>query len=101
MREIILPKNLGMNGFSDQEIAKEDIIDISKLNEIKDYISYEIIPRTTINLNHSSYGLKHKCEKYIGKYVSNGQFIAAMILLGHKYKQDKINAFFYIRNIRN
>ncbi|SHH84795.1 hypothetical protein [Flavobacterium aquidurense] len=101
MKEIELPKNLGMNGFSDKKIVDNDLIDISLLTEIKGYIVAELTPRATINLRHSSYGLKHKCENYIGKYVSNGQFIASMILVGYKYKQDDINAYFNIKSIRN
>lgn len=36
-----------------------------------------------INHTHTSYGLKHAAEPFIG-YLTNGQFIAAMILCGYR-----------------
>jgi hypothetical protein len=42
--------------------------------------------RKTINRNHNSYSLKHDCEKAIGRYVSNGQLIAAMVFAGFKHE---------------
>lgn len=100
MEQVKLPKNLDMNGFKNGKILDEDIIDISLLTDIKGYIAAELSKRKTINLKHSSYGLKHKCEKYLEKYVSNGQFIASMILVGYRYKQDGINAYFNIETIK-
>ena len=40
------------------------------------------------NPRFSSYGLKHKCERWSGKYVTNGMFIAAAVSLGIKIKRD-------------
>lgn len=48
--------------------------------------------RITINRDSSSYGLKHVLEDYINKknkggfYISNGEFIIAMLLHGYNYK---------------
>ncbi|MEN8258831.1 MAG: hypothetical protein ABFS09_13300, partial [Thermodesulfobacteriota bacterium] len=35
----------------------------------------------------SSYGLKHRVEKWVGEYISNGAFIAAVFFLGIPYKE--------------
>lgn len=40
------------------------------------------------NFDYSSYGLKHKVEKWCGIYVTNGAFIKAAIDLGYKYFFD-------------
>lgn len=34
----------------------------------------------------SSYGLKHRVERYYDTYVTNGAFIAAVLYLGIKYR---------------
>lgn len=47
-----------------------------------------------INPRHTSYGYKHWVEKDIGEYVANGQFIAAAIHCGLKYKIDDVNVQF-------
>ena len=44
----------------------------------------------------SSYGLKHVVERATGKYVGNGELIAAMLMCGFEYEKDGINAFFFI-----
>lgn len=50
-------------------------------------------PRKTMNYSRGgSYGLKHVLEDYKckteGFYISNGQFIMAMALLGYNIKRD-------------
>jgi hypothetical protein len=60
-------------------------------------------PRKTINRNDSSYGWKHIVEKEIGKYVSNGAFIAAAIHSGFKFTAEGgycPNAYFNIRTYK-
>lgn len=37
----------------------------------------------TIYKRHSSYGLKHVLERFLGSYISNGAFIQAAILEGY------------------
>lgn len=62
--------------------------------------------RKTFNFNHSSYGLKHHFEKSPGsQYISNGDFIMAMLICGFKaqfsYENKKrVNCFFDIKTIR-
>ncbi|MDQ5938075.1 MAG: hypothetical protein QG574_5438 [Cyanobacteriota bacterium erpe_2018_sw_21hr_WHONDRS-SW48-000092_B_bin.40] len=51
-------------------------------------------PRKTINSQMSSYGWKHHVERQIGRYVSNGIFIAAAISCGFNYKKNAPNADF-------
>lgn len=55
--------------------------------------------RKTINTSMGSYGWKHKVERDVGEYVSNGAFICAALYL--KYKMKRIpfspNAYFNLR----
>ena len=61
---------------------------------------YEIpnifIPRKTISIG--SYGGKHRVEEYRQRhnpkednYISNGDFIMAMLIYGHKMRKEKVN----------
>ena len=50
------------------------------------WIKDHCIPRKTINPDHSSYWLKHVCERNMGHYIPNGCFIAAALALGYKYR---------------
>ena len=69
------------------------------LNEIV----FIIKERKTFNKKISSYGLKHVLEKYRKKiigygnyYISNGDFILAMEMMGYKinFIKDSPNCFF-------
>ena len=58
--------------------------------------------RKTINMNHSSYGLKHAVERDKDEYVANGEFICAALALGYKMRRPKhktANAYFNIKNL--
>jgi len=45
--------------------------------------------RKTINYGiGSSWGLKHRVERYYKEYITNGAFIAAVIHMGIPYKKD-------------
>lgn len=48
-----------------------------------------------INYRLSSYALKHLAEKEVG-YVSNGQMILALILLGYDWAGQGADAFFNV-----
>lgn len=52
----------------------------------------------TINVRHSSHGLKHMAERTLGEYVTNGVFIAAAIHCGFPYQieSDSANVCFGI-----
>ena len=43
-------------------------------------------PIRTIYRLPSSYGLKHKAEKYMDTYITNGVFIAAALHFGYRYR---------------
>ena len=51
-----------------------------------------------INRSHSSYGYKHMVENAVGRYISNGAFIAAAIHCGFPYRtfHDSPNVLFGI-----
>lgn len=72
--------------------------DYVRINKIKEIIDKDnlFLKRKTINYNFSSYGLKHKLERYIGEYLSNGEFILAMLLLDYDYKFETLNCCFNI-----
>lgn len=93
-------------------ILKRDIYEKSKNNNTL-FASLEVIDRIRKNIRHaftmhskwaveSSYGLKHYLEEWRkennhdtadGDYLTNGDFILAMILEGYEYKfRDRANA---------
>lgn len=41
-----------------------------------------------VNSDYGSYSLKHKVEKALAAYTTNGEMIAAMIIAGFKHKRD-------------
>lgn len=56
-------------------------------------------PIKSLNKRHSSYSLKHVVENIIGDYVSNGELISAMIILGYSFKiahYDSPNCYFNV-----
>ena len=63
-----------------------------------------IVPAKSVT--SGSYGLNHFIEKYRknkciddDNYISNGEFICAVIVLGFKYKTPKsLNLEFYVKN---
>lgn len=63
----------------------------------KRWINEFIGKRKTINDEYSSYGLKHKVEKWAEDtdYISNGAFIQAAVDLGYEYRRirNSPNAF--------
>lgn len=91
-----LPENLSKNGFDGSKDPKNKIM-ICELDAIMIYIDWFFSKTDRINMNHSSYGLKHIVERGIGVYVSNGELIAAMILSGYRYKVIAINCVFNVK----
>ncbi len=82
------PENLGPHGFGDA-LAPFSENDEKEIEICKRWISTFISPRTTLNNQYSSYGMKHLVEDWAETYVSNGAFIAAAIDLGYRYKQGQ------------
>ena len=93
-----LPHNLDKNGFVEVK-SDADAIDVGSLADLRNFINGTLNKVTAINKNVSSYGLKHICEDFLGKYVSNGELIAAMILCNFDYKRisdTSPNAYFNV-----
>ena len=70
----------------------EDRVRDFDLNEIQEGV--DEIPRlwkrsNRINYRNTYYGMKHRMERYLCGYISNGNFIIAMILSGFKGKFNK------------
>jgi len=101
-KEVQLPENLFKCGFlnpSDKLFNEKDqIIDTNSLGEIIDFIDSNFTKIKSINKRQLSYGIKHDVEKRIGKYVCNGDLIAAMIICGFEYEiaESNINCLFNI-----
>lgn len=53
-----------------------------KAKKIAAWILENFKPTQKVNEHHSSYGLKHLCERDIGVYVSHLEFTAVAITLG-------------------
>lgn len=71
-------------GDKDRELLLESI---EEVDAAMDWLSCaSMYRRKTINQVHSSYGLKYLAEKFTGKYISNGAFITAAIILGFRYE---------------
>lgn len=73
------------------------------LNAIKQslyVINMFLTKKYSKNMNHSSYGLKHNVEGFLQhKYISNGNFIIAMIILGFVLYpiENSLNCYFDIK----
>lgn len=85
-----LPVNLSKNRLDGSKDPKNRIM-ICELDAIMFYIDWFFSKTDRINMKHSSYRLKHIVEQEIGKYVSNGELIAAMIISGFRFKAIDIN----------
>lgn len=88
----MIPNNLTKFGFD----TSSDKIDIESLFEIRQFIANNFEKSATINPIKTSFSLKEIIEKEFGTFIYNGEFIAAMILEGFKFKQSDQNAYFNI-----
>jgi hypothetical protein len=81
---------------SERKFKKQDYLDImDAMKRIPEIIT----PGRQYKIN--SYGGKHVLEKHRKKYMSNGCFICAMILLGYTYKKpDSLNLIFKAKYIK-
>lgn len=97
--EISLPADLTRNGFEFNTggIGSEPF-NLDLINRIRSVIQSNF--NTTIRVRKQSgshsYTLKHRVEKHINQYCSNGDLIAAMIAEGYLIKRDNINCFFNV-----
>lgn len=82
--------------------------DSERIDSIIKIIEAFLLPRKTINSKTvGSYKLKHAVEHYdsivgkkLGGYVSNGEFIYAMIMVGYQVKRVGRNAYFNVTSDR-
>lgn len=69
--------------------------DIDAVKTCIDWINRFAIKTKTIRRVYSSYYLKHCVERWSGKYIPNGAFIAAAVVAGYRYRETNgINAHF-------
>ena len=87
-----LPNDLYLFGFAN----KGTRIDTTKLTDLRELIRKEFKATYRLCSTRTSYGLKHIAESLLGRYVANGEFIAAMLLEGFKCQRigDSPNACF-------
>lgn len=98
-------KGLGYLGYSDMQDFDEKEFNMLRINEVKKIIGHRVSKKKAFEKSISSYGLKHIVELQpesnngmLGGYVSNGEMIYAMILLGFDVKRipETGNAYFNI-----
>jgi len=56
--------------------------------EVTAWLLTNIEPLRTVNRRTTSYGHKHTVERAIGRYVANGELIAAGIIAGYPYARE-------------
>lgn len=64
--------------------AATDIVE-----QVSAWLLANIEPIRTINRRTTSYGIKHTVERATGRYVTNGQLIAAAIITGYPYAREE------------
>jgi len=97
----ISPSNLHHGGFSNSnKYSDKEWINIERINKICYHIERKFKKIKTINSISSSYGIKHEVERSLGFYISNGELILSMIVLGFSYRRltgnASINCFFNV-----
>ncbi len=68
------------------EFTKEDL---TRIDKIRTFIKQSMEVTYGISVGSTSYGLKHDCERAIGEYVSNGEFIYAMYLEDFRIERER------------
>lgn len=56
--------------------------------EVTDWLRANIAPIRSMNRDWTSYQHKHMVERVIGRYVTNGELIAAAIIAGYPYRRE-------------
>jgi len=82
-----LPNNLFRNGFNNEASGP---VNIDSVNIVRKFIGDNFEKANTINTKIGSCALKSIFERNqpVTGYVSDGDFIAAMILEGYSYKME-------------
>lgn len=73
-------------------------LNVDVINKMVPFVTILLQKTSTICNKTTSYGLKHRFERIIGQYVSNGDMIAVMILMGFQIRFDSPNCCFNISN---
>lgn len=78
-----------------------ETLEEEKQKAVLKWVRQNLKQKKTINYRHTSYGLKHLCERMVGFYVHNDVMKKALILEGYKVDtfrngQLKLNWFFNI-----
>lgn len=100
INQIALDYNLTPEGYSDKEVIEGSFTESSMttINRLVGFIKrYLPNKNKTINKRYNSYTIKNKFEKIIGHfYITNGEFIVAMIFCGFTIKpiSESINVNF-------
>lgn len=77
-------------GWRDNGNGKDELINASaEFITAAEWVGRYMRPQKEIDRFHSSYGIKHCCERKTGRYISNGVMIAAF--LAHGYIVERIN----------
>lgn len=94
---IQIPTDLNRNGLDNLGDGSKSF-DPNLINRIRQVIRNNFVPtkRVRIQSGSHSYSLKHRVEKNINQYCSNGDLILAMIYEGYIFKRDAINCFFNV-----
>lgn len=91
-----------MTEFERKNLEEFNRMSAEKQRKLLNWIESNCVQRKSMNINHSSYGLKHIAEEGIHEYVSNEELIGAMIKSGYKLKQvSALNAIFNISERSN
>lgn len=72
------------------------------LTECNDCVDYLLLQEKTKSVKKdgpTSYGWKHKVEKWCGRYISNGAFITAAIFLGFDLRKAGVNARMNLKEV--
>ncbi|WP_254561810.1 hypothetical protein [Dyadobacter diqingensis] len=94
---VLVPEDLDINGFeSGGHYEPKNDFQVNRINAARKVIAQSYVKMKTIQKDNSSYGLKHDMEKVIGEYMTNGEFIVAMIGEGFVFKRDRINCYFNV-----
>lgn len=90
---------LELYGFGGESKFTPSIFDKTQITNIRAVIKQYYSQIKILNDRHTSYGLKHDIESYLGtdSYITNGELIYAMYLEGYKVKNiDNNNACFNV-----
>ena len=60
--------------------------------ETAEWLRENITPIKTLTVD--SYGMKHVMERATGRYVTNGEFIAAALIVGYTFRYAEPNVLF-------